>query len=110
MTAATPTPIPPDLIVRDDVDDDTHPTRSDQRIVRALATEWGQMVSDRRQSLGFSQAELARRCVIRQQTVSRIECGLSIPSDRLKVQLAAALRTSPRTLFRWPPIRELLTA
>lgn len=57
----------------------------------------------RRELLGLSQAQLADRCGVTQQSISRIEAGRSLPRDDLKLALAAQLGCSPRTLFPWPP-------
>lgn len=84
-------------------------TQNERELRRRLATWWGAAVARRRATLGLTQAELARRCSVEQQTVSKIENGLAIPRDELKQRLATAMSTSPWELFVWPgqpPARE----
>lgn len=63
---------------------------------------WGCLVAERRQSLGLSQTQLAARAGTTQQTVSRIEGGVSGLSDRMKWTIASALQCSVSDLFPWP--------
>jgi len=51
----------------------------------------------------MSQATLAERCGVTQQTISKIERGLMVPLDPLKLRLALELDVSPAMLFPWPP-------
>lgn len=69
----------------------------------SLGDLWGARVAARREELRLTQAELAELCEVTQQTISKIERGLIIPLDRLKVTLAGHLRTTPDELFKWPP-------
>jgi len=59
-------------------------------------------VLQRRLGMQLGQAELAVRCGVSQQTISKIEKGVKVPFDDLKLQLARALDTSPDLLFPWP--------
>ncbi len=70
--------------------------------VHNLGSLWGRRVRARREGLGLSQQELARRCAVTQQTISKIEVGAVLPRDVLKLELAQQLEISPRTLFPWP--------
>ena len=80
------------------------------KVVVTLGAKWGLAIAERRKSLGLTQAELAELADVKQQTVSRIEHGTMIPSDRLKVVLAHKLGTTPGALFQWPPTAELVVA
>lgn len=72
-------------------------------VVQQLGDTWGRAIRSRRASLGLSQQDLAARCDVTQQTISRIEMGAVLPRDALKLELARHLECSPRTLFPWPP-------
>lgn len=50
---------------------------------------------------GITQARLADRCGITQQSLSQIEHGETIPRDGLKVRLAQALGVPIEVLFSW---------
>ncbi|MGW9022671.1 helix-turn-helix domain-containing protein [Streptomyces sp. NPDC055722] len=56
-----------------------------------LAKHLGQLVHDRRTTLGLSQAELAERCGMKQPQISRIEGGGTVPTIPLLRRLADAL-------------------
>jgi len=80
-------------------------------IVERLSDRWGKAVGDRRRQLGLSQTQLAKLCGnagVTQQTISKIENGEMIPLDRLKVDIARALGTSPSKLFTWPAMKDLV--
>ena len=71
--------------------------RRDSAAVRAgyeaakRAFEIGQAVRTRRQELGISQTELARRAGMTQSAVSRLEAGGTVPTIVVLERLAAAL-------------------
>ena len=67
-----------------------------------LSEVWGGAVSQRRRTLGLSQADLADLCEVTQQTISKIEAGLMIPHDNLKLALANRMGMEPGELFEWP--------
>jgi transcriptional regulator with XRE-family HTH domain len=71
-------------------------------VVQRLGVTWGGRIRQRREALGISQRELAERCDVTQQTISRIEMGAVLPRDVLKIELARQLDCSPRNLFPWP--------
>lgn len=71
-------------------------------VVASLGEVWGTRVAARREELHLSQTDLAELCEVTQQTISKIERGLMIPLDRLKIALATHLRTTPDQLFSWP--------
>jgi transcriptional regulator with XRE-family HTH domain len=71
-------------------------------VVQRLGVSWGRQIRRRREALGISQRELAERCDVTQQTISRIEIGAVLPRDALKIELARQLDCSPRNLFPWP--------
>lgn len=77
-------------------------------VVDSLAKRWGNAIAERRRALGFTQVQLAELCEITQQTVSQIECGRSIPHDRLKLVLANRMGIDPNVLFAWPDRAELV--
>lgn len=77
---------------------------------RGLGTVWGASVAERRRTLSLSQTDLAALCCVTQQAISRIEKGLSIPSDNLKVVLCRNLGTDPTQLFPWPAMKDLVAA
>lgn len=52
---------------------------------------FGQLVSDRRTELGWSQGDLAKRLDVFQQTVSRWESGLAHPRPRTVREIAMTL-------------------
>jgi ribosome-binding protein aMBF1 (putative translation factor) len=56
-----------------------------------LAHDLGQLVYDRRTSLGLSQTELAERRGMKQPQISRIEGGGTVPTIPLLRRLARAL-------------------
>lgn len=78
-------------------------------VVRTLAGQWGAEVATRRRLVGFTQRQLAELCRVEQQTISKIESGQMIPLDRLKVEIARNLGTTPQALFNWPPMKELVS-
>lgn len=62
---------------------------------------WGAAVQRARRNLGMSQAELADDVGLTQQTISKVELGTVVPSDRTKVRLAHAIGMHPGHLFGW---------
>lgn len=62
---------------------------------------WGAAVQSARRNLGMSQAELADTVGLTQQTISKVELGTVVASDRTKVRLAHALEMHPGHLFGW---------
>lgn len=64
---------------------------------------WGERLRDRRIELGIGQVELAAKADTTQSTISRIERGAGAPGDAMKYRLAAALQTSVKDLFPYPP-------
>lgn len=63
---------------------------------------WGQRVRAARGPL--TQEEIAARCDCTQPVISRIEAGLQLPSDDMKVRLARALGIQIAELFPWDEI------
>lgn len=71
--------------------------------MKELGETWGRNVARRRSELGFTQAELAERCGrVTQQTISKIERGVILPRDSLKLLIAIHLQSHPAELFGWP--------
>ena len=66
------------------------------------AETWGSRVQQRRAALTLTQLELARRCGLTQQTISKIERNEIVPRDRVKHLIAEKLGTSVSDLFPWP--------
>jgi len=67
-----------------------------------LGLRWGALIAARRADLHLSQSALADLCSVSQQTISKIERGLMVPLDPLKLRLAAGLDVHPGDLFPWP--------
>lgn len=65
---------------------------------------WGGKVRKRREELRLSQEQLAQITNTRQATISRVELGLQVPSDRIKWAIAGALRCTLDDLFPWPAV------
>jgi transcriptional regulator with XRE-family HTH domain len=75
---------------------------------RSLADIWGESLTERREQLGLSRAQLARAAEMTSQAVWQFETGQRVPLDRTKVVLARALGTNPGELFPWPPMEDLV--
>lgn len=78
--------------------------------MKTLAQHWGDKVKERRESLGFTQAQLAEMCGKTQQAIAAIENGKAIPHDKLKIVLANRLGIAPAKLFVWPDRDALVEA
>lgn len=76
--------------------------REEERFLRELASQWGESVLKARHSRKMTQRALADRAGLTQQTVSKVEAGKLLPSERSKFRLAQALDTSVAVLFEWP--------
>jgi transcriptional regulator with XRE-family HTH domain len=76
----------------------------------------GGLLAARRQELGLSQAELARRVGVNKSTILRLERGhIVTPSPATCARLARALQLPVSALTIWaghrlPPLREYLQA
>lgn len=55
----------------------------------------GQAIATLRQAAGYSQRRLSRLSGVSQQHISRIELGEALPTVRVLLDLAQALRTTP---------------
>lgn len=60
----------------------------------------GQRIRERREELGLSQAELARRLGVSQSTVGNYEAGISSPNGENLLRLFDCLETEPNILFQ----------
>lgn len=60
----------------------------------------GQRIRERREELGLSQAELARRLGVTQSTVGNYEAGISSPNGEKLLRLFDCLETEPNYLFQ----------
>lgn len=62
----------------------------------------GERIKNRRQELGFSQVELAKKIGVSKQSLYKYENGIitNIPSDKIEL-LANVLRTTPGFLMGW---------
>jgi transcriptional regulator with XRE-family HTH domain len=83
-----------------------------------MSSVLGKTLRRRRDELGISQSDLARRLGVQQQTVSRWESGGSLPRPVRILQLAAELEVGHDDLLRSagylphadpPPIQQLFT-
>jgi transcriptional regulator with XRE-family HTH domain len=70
----------------------------------AQRREWGRTLANRRRARALSQADLADRTGIEQQTISKIERAEISPSDEIKVAICAALRYEVSTIFAMPKV------
>lgn len=69
---------------------------------KLVQTAWGRRIRKARLRADLSQAQLADRVLVRQNTISRIETGVAAPSDALKIRLCVALGRDMDDLFAWP--------
>ena len=74
-------------------------------MVETLHASWGKRLRRYRTDRSLSQEHLATLCAVRQSTISRVEAGISCPSDRVKWLLAGALGCTVEELFPYPPVR-----
>jgi DNA-binding XRE family transcriptional regulator len=79
-------------------------------VVKLLGEKWGREVTATRTRYEMTQHELAERCGVTQQTISKIEMGAILPTDELKVVMSLRLATTPDTLFAWPQQPALVKA
>jgi transcriptional regulator with XRE-family HTH domain len=70
--------------------------------VDRLHLSWGVQLRSIREAEGLSQGQLARASGVRQATISRIERGQQVPSDRVKWRICGALRRPLGEVFPWP--------
>lgn len=68
----------------------------------AIFATWGGNVRRRRELLGLRQSDLAEISGIPQQTISRVESGVTQASVRLLLKLSVALHAESGELFPWP--------
>lgn len=80
----------PTQITNKDSEDDQH---DKARRLAALVTEY-------RESAGYSQREFAILASVSRSTLSRIEKGELFPSGRVRRKLAKAMNVSPAELWR----------
>jgi len=74
----------------------TTPKGNDKRLAKNL----GLLIATRRKSLGITQGELAETVGIEQESMSRIETGMTTPSLSRLLLLADALNCSIESLLR----------
>lgn len=75
---------------------------ADRKTIVVDGMSWGARVKKRRQDLTLSQAALARRCDVAQQTIDKVERDKIQARDELKVAIARGLVCSVAELFPWP--------
>lgn len=63
---------------------------------------WGKQVRKHRAHKGLTQSALAELVGVEQNTISRIETGVTSPSDAMKIELCLALDCDLDDLFGWP--------
>lgn len=66
---------------------------------REIRRSWGQRVSDRREELRLSQAQVHELSGLPQQTISRVELDLVVPRYSTMAALAKGLATTVPELF-----------
>lgn len=62
---------------------------------------WGERIKAARKAQDWTQADLAREVGISHQMVASIEQATRVPSDALRIRLAAALDVDVHTLFSY---------
>lgn len=67
---------------------------------KRLATQMGKAIAVRRQQKGLTQAELAEKIDVEQETISRFERGATLPPLGRLADIADALSCSLEDLFR----------
>jgi transcriptional regulator with XRE-family HTH domain len=75
-------------------------------LVKGLANEIGGRIRRRREALGLTRAELARRCDISEDALGLIERGACSPRIESLLKLADALRVPTPTLLGGRPPRQ----
>lgn len=70
--------------------------------MEALAKLWGSRIASRRRFLGLTQRQLADRIGRDPMTVSRIERGIAVVPDVVKLRIANQLQDDVGYLFPWP--------
>jgi transcriptional regulator with XRE-family HTH domain len=66
---------------------------------QALGVLLGRNIAQRRKSLALTQNQLAERLGVETETISRFECGVSLPSLRRLTSLSEVLETSVTELL-----------
>ncbi len=74
---------------------------SERRAVAEMARLAGSLIRRRRQSLGLTQEELAKRVGVAQGTINKWETGLRLPRDYWRLRLAEELERDVIELFPW---------
>lgn len=78
----------------------------DLEAVRVMARKWsidcGTRVAKRRESFGWTRAQLAQLCGTTEATIHRVESGALAPRDYLKMAIAAALAEKVEVLWAYP--------
>jgi DNA-binding XRE family transcriptional regulator len=69
---------------------------------RVEVTACENRIRSKRQAVGLSQADLAKRCGLTRQAISAIEAGHYIPNTTVALRLARALGCSVEEVFRLP--------
>lgn len=67
-----------------------------------LSERWGPRIRARRKAMGLSIARLGAAADIEPGHLSRIERGLVVPGDEVRVKLARALGVRVEELFSYP--------
>ncbi len=67
---------------------------------KRLATQMGKAIAVRRQQKGLTQAELAEKINVEQETISRFERGATLPPLGRLADIADALSSPMEDLFR----------
>lgn len=66
-----------------------------------ITVTWGRRLRTQRETIGLSQTALAEAVGVSQATVARYEAGLRQVPAHLCEPIAAAVGTTPETLFSW---------
>lgn len=75
---------------------------------RVMATTVGERVRELRESMGWSQGQLAFRSAVHSSHISMIERGIRVPKPKTLHKLALALGVEADELTRWHEVEPLV--
>lgn len=72
-----------------------------------LFSNVGRRVADLRKAAGMSQAEVAELADLSNESISRLERGVTMPSLEKLVKIVEAMNVEPKELLEWEKDREV---